>query len=275
MLRQSRMLLAVFCTLLPASGVGAASPQAALASALSGTQASGVVLDLHTGASIAVIGAPRPAAPGSALKPLLLQYALDHGIIRSGTQVFCHRAVHIGTIALPCTHPASQDVFTAESALAESCNSYFAELGKRFSGSALEIALRQTGMPHRSVNAASPDERALTTLGLRDVMATPRDLAQAYRSLVLSTPADSPVIAGLRGSVDYGMAHAAAIPGLLILGKTGTAANPGEPWTHGWFAGILPGRLVLVIYVPHGDGGTAATLARRFFLGVETKKECR
>jgi ATP-binding cassette subfamily B protein len=51
-----------------------------------------------------------------------------------------------------------------------------------------------------------------------------------------------------------------------ILGKTGTAKNTDEAWTHGWFAGGLSGQVVVVIYVSHGDGGTAAVLARAFFL---------
>ena len=271
MLRQA--FRAVLWMLLPVSCARAASPQAALAAALLGTQASGVAVDLHTGAVIAVTGASGEATPGSALKPLLLQYALDHSIIRAQTQVFCRRALHIGALSLPCTHPAGQDVFTAESAVAESCNSYFADLGKRFSGDSLEAALRQSGLPHRAVNAASPEERELTTLGLRNVRAAPRDLARAYRAMALSAPADSPVLAGLRGSVDYGMAHAAATAGLVILGKTGTAADGGERWTHGWFAGILPGRFVLVIYVPHGDGGTAAALAHSFFVGAAADAE--
>jgi cell division protein FtsI/penicillin-binding protein 2 len=50
-----------------------------------------------------------------------------------------------------------------------------------------------------------------------------------------------------------------------ILGKTGTASNPGEAWTHGWFAGALPGRFIVVVYVPRGDGGTAARIAGNFF----------
>jgi cell division protein FtsI/penicillin-binding protein 2 len=55
---------------------------------------------------------------------------------------------------------------------------------------------------------------------------------------------------------------------VTILGKTGTASNPGEAWTHGWFAGAIPGRFVVVIYLPRGDGGAAARLAQRFFQAV-------
>jgi cell division protein FtsI/penicillin-binding protein 2 len=97
------------------------------------------------------------------------------------------------------------------------------------------------------------------------------EMARAYRELLQRAPAQGPVMRGLEGSVSYGMANAAAVPGLTILGKTGTASEAGEAWTHGWFAGAIPGRLVIVVYVPHGDGGTAALLARGFFAAVSQR----
>src|ERR1035441_3632200 len=78
-------------------------------------------------------------------------------------------------------------------------------------------------------------------------------------------PPTGPVARGLQDSVGYGMANPAAVPGVTILGKTGTASDVRETWTHGWFTGAIPGRMVIVIYVPHGDGGTAASLAQKFF----------
>jgi cell division protein FtsI/penicillin-binding protein 2 len=64
------------------------------------------------------------------------------------------------------------------------------------------------------------------------------------------------------------MAHEASTAGMTIAGKTGTASDAGEAWTHGWFAGIASqetGRVVVVIYVPRGNGADAAALAHRFF----------
>jgi cell division protein FtsI/penicillin-binding protein 2 len=83
------------------------------------------------------------------------------------------------------------------------------------------------------------------------------------------------VARGLEDSVKFGMADPAAVPGVRILGKTGTASDPGEAWTHGWFAGAIPGRFVLVVYVPHGDGGTAARLAQRFFAAIASEGQAR
>jgi cell division protein FtsI/penicillin-binding protein 2 len=251
----------------------------ALARALEGTQASAVVLDQATGASIAAIptqaGEQRPALPGSVIKPLLLEYALEHGIVQADMQVYCRRDLHIAGRALPCTHPSDQPVFTAERALAESCNIWFAELGRRFSGNDLEAALRQTGLPHRSMVGVSLDQRQLAVLGLRGVTASPMQLARAYRELLMHAPADGVVARGLRGSVSYGMARPAAVSGVALLGKTGTASDPGQTWTHGWFAGAIPDRLVIVVYVPHGDGGTAAGLAQRFFANIAAASGAR
>ena len=247
----------------------------ALSRTFRGTGASAVVLDFESGAVLAVAGPPQRGAPGSTIKPLLLRYALEHGIVRAETEVYCRRDFRVSGRALPCTHPADRTVFTAESALAESCNTWFAEMGRRFSGPALEEAVRRTHLPHEPLEGAGVEQRELAVLGLRGVTASPLELARAYREMLLRIPASGPVASGLRGSVEYGMSRAAGAPGVTILGKTGTASDRREAWTHGWFAGGIPGRLVLVVYVAHGDGGAAAGLAGRFFAAIATGMERR
>jgi membrane peptidoglycan carboxypeptidase len=240
----------------------------ALRSAVTGTQASAIVLDEQTGAVLGSTGEAHNSTPGSAIKPLLLAYALRHGIVQPDTSAYCQRKLKVGELRLFCTHPADEVVFTARTALAESCNTWFAAMARRFSGPQLEAALQATHLPHATMQNASVEKRQLAVLGLRDVSVTPLLLAQAYRQLLRSIASSDPVAQGLRDSVRYGMADQAAVRGLNILGKTGTASNPGEAWTHGWFAGALAGRFVLVIYVPRGDGGTAALLAKKFFTAV-------
>jgi cell division protein FtsI/penicillin-binding protein 2 len=247
----------------------------ALSRALHGTQASAVVLDPRTGAVLASAGGPRRGPPGSTVKPLLLEYALEHDIVRPETEVYCRRDLHVGNRALPCTHPADHPVFTAESALAESCNTWFAEMARRFTGPALEMALKESHLPHGSLNAANVEQRQLAVLGLQGVSASPLELARAYRDLLERAPPTGPVVRGLQDSVSYGMANPAAVAGVTILGKTGTASSPGETWTHGWFAGAIPGRFLLVVYVPHGDGGAAARLAQKFFQTVAPEGQPR
>jgi len=276
-LKSLRSWLAVLLLIYPAYcfGADAQAIAAALTQSVQGSHASAVVLDLRAGTVLAAVGDPGSgvsghSVPGSAIKPLLLEYALEHGIIRPETEVYCRRDLRIGARALPCTHPPDHPVFTAESALAESCNTWFAEMAKRYTGAQLEDALEATRLPHTSMLSASVPQRQLAVLGLEGVTASPLQLAQAYRDLLLRAPASGPVVQGLADSVNYGMANQAAVRGMTILGKTGTASNPGESWTHGWFAGALPGRFALVIYVPHGDGGTAALLAHKFFQAINS-----
>lgn len=242
--------------------------QAALEKALRGTRAEAVVLDWNTGAEIASVwaglgGGPR-TTPGSVVKPLLLEYALEHGVVRPATTVYCRRSLHVAGRNLACTHPATQPVFDAESALAESCNTWFAEMAHRMTGVQLDEALRAAHLQHEPMQAADADARVLAVLGLVGVVVMPGELARSYRDLLLHIRLDGVVARGLRESVEYGMANPARVPGVVLLGKTGTASAPGQAWTHGWFAGALPGKLVVVIYVPHGDGGTAASLAAAF-----------
>jgi cell division protein FtsI/penicillin-binding protein 2 len=240
----------------------------ALSREMRGTQASAVVLDLKSGAVLARVGQDRRGTPGSAIKPLLLAYALQHSIVREDTQVYCRRNLHVGNRALPCTHPMDNPVFTAQSALAESCNTWFAEMARRYTGPALEAALRGYQVPHDDMSQADVQQRQLAVLGLQGVTVSLTELGQAYLRMLRQVPADGAVARGLQDSVSFGMANPAAVKGLAVLGKTGTASDPGDAWTHAWFVGAIPGRFLIVVHVPHGDGGTAAHLAQRFFRDV-------
>ena len=85
-------------------------------------------------------------------------------------------------------------------------------------------------------------------------------------------PALDPVRDGLRDSVRYGMAHNADVPGMNIAGKTGTASDTAQGSSHGWFAGIGSlghQEVVVVIYLPQGNGADAARLAQHFFLAAK------
>lgn len=241
----------------------------ALQQALQGTHAAGVVLDMQTGAVVARVGDAGPMLPGSTVKPMVLAWALRHGVVSAKTEVYCRRNLRIGGRALQCTHPGDVTVLRAETAIAESCNTYFAQLGRRMTGAQMEAALSEAGLPHDAFGDASGDARALTALGLRGVHVTPQQLAVAYRAMLLREGAESPVWRGMVAAVVYGMANPARVQGVELLGKTGTVSEPGQAWTHGWFAGAMPGRLVLVVALPRGDGGDAARLARRFFVGLQ------
>lgn len=265
-----------------AQSVAVKPVQMTLDRSLRRTAASAVVLD---GSNGRLLAAERPSAaawqssaPGSTLKPFFLEAALRHGLIRDDTILYCRRDLRIAGHDLACTHPAALTAFRAEEAIADSCNSYFAQLASRFASNETADVLRSYGFgsrPHLfaaesagEVSVPSDEaHRALQVLGVADISATPAQLAEAYWLLARRAPVAPAVSRGLRESVAWGMAHPAATGGVALLGKTGTASNPGEPWTHGWFAGTASrgGRsIVLVIFVPHGNGGDAALLAHRF-----------
>src|ERR1700744_960893 len=112
------------------------TPQMALSSALRATPAVGLVVDLKTGHPLATVkDVGRAAPPASILKPLFLAAALDQREVLPQTAVFCRRNLRIvdgvHDYNLPCTHPQSEVPFSAEDALAYSCNQYFAALADR------------------------------------------------------------------------------------------------------------------------------------------------
>ncbi|MEZ2345564.1 penicillin-binding transpeptidase domain-containing protein [Terriglobus sp. RCC_193] len=235
---------------------------------LRAAKASGVLLDWDTGKILTSIDEQHAAMPGSLLKPFLLSYALQHGIVSTSTRVYCRRSLRVANRSLPCTHPSDQPMLDAQGALSASCNTWFASLAQRMTARDLDEVLQQAHLPHTPAHFDDGNTRILTALGLENVSASPLQIATAYRALLLHEPHTSAVWNGLRGSVAYGMANNARLTGIEVLGKTGTASNPGEWWTHGWFAGGIPNRFVLVVYVPHGDGGSAATLAGTVFRGL-------
>ena len=256
--------------------------QQTLDRALRGTSAVAVVLNGADGALLAAErpreAAARASTPGSTLKPFFLADALEKGLIRADATLECHRHLRILGRDLACTHPAALTQFRAEDALAYSCNSYFAQLSERFTPQEARRVLEEAGFgspPHLFAAESTgmvreedaQGERALEVLGLDGVLATPAQMAEAYWHLWRRIDAASAVWRGLDGSAEYGMANPARTEGVALLGKTGTASDAGQAWTHGWFAGMATDgtrRIVVVIYVPRGNGGDAALLAHRF-----------
>ncbi len=237
-----------------------AAQASAIRQRLQAAKASGVLLSWSTGRVLVAENDQRAAAPGSLLKPFLLAYALKHGTVRADTRMYCRRSLHVAGRSLPCSHPADQPVYDAAGALAASCNTWFAALAQRLTSGELQAALTRSGLPAAEV-PEDRDRKVLLALGLEGTRSTPMQMALAYRALLLRESQTGVVWQGLRGSVQFGMANNARVGGLDVLGKTGTAQDADEWWSHGWFAGGVPGRWVLVVFVPRGDGGTAAALA--------------
>jgi stage II sporulation protein D len=248
--------------------------QSYLSLALRNTPAIGIVLAVNSGKPLAEVGdAVKPSgAPGSILKPLFLAAALRNRQILPQTSVFCTRSLHITDGPrdwnLACTHPETGVAFTAQQAVAYSCNTYFAALADRLSPAQVTAILE-----HYSIGQArlpeTREQKQLLVLGLTGVSVSPQQIARAYRKLAGELNDDhlQPVRDGLKESVAYGMAHNADVPGMELAGKTGTVNNGG------WYASIGTfdhEPVVTVIYLSHGNGADAARLARSFFLPAKT-----
>jgi penicillin-binding protein 2 len=73
----------------------------------------------------------------------------------------------------------------------------------------------------------------------------------------------------MRRSVTEGVADKAAVPGVEIAGKTGTAEfgpqrSDGSHETHGWFVGFAPydePEVAVVVFFQRGGGGSDAAPA--------------
>jgi len=244
-----------------------------------------VVVDVPSGKILAARGLEtarkKITSPGSTLKPFVLMALLDAGKVDVAESRICRKPLRIGGANLDCTHPEQVAELNAEEALAYSCNSYFSEVSPRLTGRELAEALRRAGLDARSGMAegeatgriavpASQEDVQLEALGYSGVEVTPLELLESYRRLALrkrngSETKHAAVFAGLEKSVDYGMAHSAAVNGMKVAGKTGTAPARNARWTHGFFAGYAPAEkpeIAIVVYLEQGRGMDAAAVAQ-------------
>lgn len=194
------------------------------------------------------------APPGSAVKPFTLKALLRGGV----STALCRRALSINGQRLDCSHPTVSEPLTPASALALSCNSWFAATAAKLSPDLLWRELNAAGFT--AGIAQSRDALILQALGIDGVTSTPLAMARAYRRLALdqtnSTAQFAPIYEGLAESVNRGTSMAAG-PG--VLGKTGTTRDSA------WFAGFNQ-EIVLAVYLFQGTGGAdAAPIAGEVF----------
>lgn len=233
--------------------------------------------------------------PGSAAKLVESAAALEEGAISPSERIFCRRVPELLGEGYHCSHPAAEGPFTLASALANSCNYFFAQLSVRLSPEALAHWYKVFGFGssegawqahvtasriHIPTDAA---EKARAALGEGSVAATPAQLLLAYSAIATrgkvfqlrqsSDGQGAPVrlrrvrlqqrtlevlAEGLEECVRSGTCQAAAVPGVRVAGKTGTAtARDGSGATHAWFVGYAPAdapEVALVVFLERGTG---------------------
>jgi cell division protein FtsI/penicillin-binding protein 2 len=271
---------------------------------LQGRAGAVIVSDPRTGRILAM-GNPQIAfkeayTPGSTAKLVVSAAALEEGIISPSEKIMCRRVPRLLGESFHCSHPPAVQPFNLAGALANSCNYFFSELSTRLSASALAHWYAAFGFGAAGEEAApgdvlipdKPRGKALAALGEQGVTATPAQVLLAYSaiatrgkvfrlimpgqrkapSLDRMVPLRKSTIAvlteGLRECVEKGSCHAAAVPGVTVAGKTGTApALDGSRVTHAWFVGYAPveaPEVALVVFLKRGRGGAdAAPLAAR------------
>ncbi|MEA2299230.1 MAG: penicillin-binding protein, partial [Solirubrobacteraceae bacterium] len=274
---------------------------AAAATALGGRLGGVAVLRPSDGAVLALAGlavsAPQP--PGSTFKIVTLAAALEHGLAQpSSTYPVATYATLSGVKLTNASGEACGGSLTE--AFSKSCNSVFAPLGARLGAARLVAAARAFGFGEQpAIPAARPstisapgdlrDDLAVgaAAIGQDRDLATPLEMASIGATIAAGGRRAAPRIAAMEpvrrrrvvpvavadqvrammlSVVGSGTGTAAAIPGVAVAGKTGTAelrphsTDPRD--ADAWFVAFAPaGRptvAVAVMLVGAGFGGTAA-----------------
>jgi hypothetical protein len=289
--------------------------QAAAVQALAGRFGGIAAVDPGTGRIRALAGiafsAPQP--PGSTFKIVTTTAALEHRIVKPSTQFPVETHAVIDGVSLQNANGESCGGSFATS-FAESCNSVFAPLGVKLGGPRLVAAAEKFGFneppsvageaPSTLPSAeeiGSPLAVGSSAIGQGKVLATPLQMALVADTIASHGVRHRPtllehggVTRGIRvtkrrvartveklmiGVVRFGTGTAAAIPGVVVAGKTGTAelqstvgpvGNAPPVDTDAWFAAYAPTRrprlAVGALFVKAGAGGAVAAPAARIVL---------
>ena len=226
--------------------------------------------------------------PGSTFKPTQGLIFLQEGVITPETMYTCAHGYTFSSKRKPACH-GHMSPLSLVPALATSCNSYFCwglhdmldsrrryptiqkgfEVWKNHrwtSTTVISIAIGQgevTATPLQICNlAATIANRGyfITPHVVKEIQDTPLDsLYTEKRYPTVDSKYYEIVAEGMRNAVLGGTCWAAAIPGIEVCGKTGTAENP-HGKDHSAFIGFAPyknPKVAICVYVQNGGFGAA------------------
>ena len=301
--------------------------QRAAVEALAGRFGGIAVLRPATGEVLGLSGvafsAPQP--PGSTFKIITLAGALEAGKVKPSAKFPVQVSTEIEGVEIQNAHGEACGG-SLKASFADSCNSVFAPMGaelgaKRLVETAERFGFNQDPGPLGAARSTIPaadeigDDLAVgsSAIGQGEVLATPLELATVAATIGLRGRRVAPTLSRgaqgketratsertarviaryMRAVVTSGTGVGAAVPGVKVAGKTGTAELrstvnedpvPAEPGaaptpqpeedktdTDAWFVGFAPYRnpkvAVAVLLVGQGAGGeTAAPAAKTVF----------
>jgi cell division protein FtsI/penicillin-binding protein 2 len=303
--------------------------QRAAVEALAGRYGGVAVIRPSDGEVLALAGiaysAPQP--PGSVFKIITMAAALEAGIAKRSSKYPVQTSATLEGVELENAHGEACGG-SIETAFAHSCNSVFAPMGAKLGAERLVAAAERFGFNkdpglagalRSTIPAAAEigDDLAVgsTAIGQGQVLATPLAIAGVAAAIATdgvlvrptlrkgAAPARTRVTAPevaktigryMRTVVTSGTGVGAAIPGVKVAGKTGTAElrdttnddpDPDDPDappvddrtdTDAWFAAYAPARrprvAVSVLLVGQGAGGETAAPAAKLVLQAALRR---
>jgi cell division protein FtsI/penicillin-binding protein 2 len=264
--------------------------QAAADQALAGRYGAAVALDPAGGDVLAIAGpaALAPQPPGSVFKIITLAAGLEHGVVKPGDSFPVETATTLEGVRLENANGEACGG-TLRNSFAHSCNSVFAPLGVRVGARRLVAMAERFGFNRSSLVPGEPPSSmppaaeiggplalGSTAIGQGRLLATTTQMASVAATIATGGRRHAPTllderrqsprrvlaprVARLVGDymtevVESGTGTAAALPGIRVAGKTGTAElrrTTGGPAVEGeaqvddptdtdaWFAAFAP-----------------------------------
>jgi cell division protein FtsI/penicillin-binding protein 2 len=241
--------------------------------------------------------------PGSTFKVVSTEGLLASGRVTADTPIDCPETVNAGGRVFKNFEGGQLGRVTFGQAFAESCNTAFVNATAEMPAADLVTASQTFGFnTDYSVGLttlggdfpepADATEKAAATIGQGRVLASPLHMATVASAVMSGTwepptllpehPAESPPAAVtletpvrdtlaqlMRRVVTEGSGTRAAVSGMTISGKTGTAefGSGDPPPTHAWFIGFRDDGLALSVVIEGGGvgGRDAAPVAGKIF----------